>query len=537
MTNSLYISTTEAGSGKALVSLGIIDFLLRRTTKVHFFRPLIQPSEKLSQAYPENQSRDEDIDLLVTHFNLRQTYEESYGLMLREANDLIGQHRLDEVIDTIISKFKALESRGDFLLCEGSDYLGENSAFEFSFNEEVVKNLGAPVLILGNAHQRSLEETINPIQLAVDDYEHHGCDIAGVIINKADPEQVERLKQELYRNFGYRGLLLSVIPKNERLGSPRMRDIAAQLEAEVLYGQKRLKNLATNRIVAAMQLQNSLNWIHPDALVITPGDRGDIMAGMLQAHQSSSYPSLAGILLSTGLKPDPAIAKLIDGIADPLPILSVKTDTYTTAAQVNEVHTALFPDDAEKINLSIEMFTQHVDLERLQKQISAVRVRGITPKMFTYNLLEQAKAKPQRIVLPEAYDPRVLKAAAILANKGIVKLILLGNRQDIQRVLDKNSIQLDLDGVILTQPADSEQLHPYAETFYELRKHKGLTLENALDVMMDVSYFGTMMVYQGDADGMVSGAVHTTQHTIRPALQFVKTQPGFRWCRRCSSCV
>jgi phosphate acetyltransferase len=526
MTNSLYISTTEAGSGKALVSLGIIDFLLRRTTKVHFFRPLIQPSEKLSQAYPENQSRDEDIDLLVTHFNLRQTYEESYGLLLREANDLIGQHRLDEVIDTIISKFKALESRGDFLLCEGSDYLGENSAFEFSFNEEVVKNLGAPVLILGNAHQRSLEETINPIQLAVDDYEHHGCDIAGVIINKADPKQVERLKQELYRNFGYRGLLLSVIPKNERLGSPRMRDIAAQLEAEVLYGQKRLKNLATNRIVAAMQLQNSLNWIHPDALVITPGDRGDIMAGMLQAHQSSSYPSLAGILLSTGLKPDPAIAKLIDGIADPLPILSVKTDTYTTAAQVNEVHTALFPDDAEKINLSIEMFTQHVDLERLEKQISAVRVRGITPKMFTYNLLEQAKADPQRIVLPEAYDPRVLKAAAILANKGIVKLILLGNRQDIQRVLDKNSIQLDLDGVILTQPADSEQLHPYAETFYELRKHKGLTLENALDVMMDVSYFGTMMVYQGDADGMVSGAVHTTQHTIRPALQFVKTQPG-----------
>jgi phosphate acetyltransferase len=303
MTNSLYISTTEAGSGKALVSLGIIDFLLRRTTKVHFFRPLIQPSEKLSQAYPENQSRDEDIDLLVTHFNLRQTYEESYGLLLREANDLIGQHRLDEVIDTIISKFKALESRGDFLLCEGSDYLGENSAFEFSFNEEVVKNLGAPVLILGNAHQRSLEETINPIQLAVDDYEHHGCDIAGVIINKADPEQVERLKQELYRNFGYRGLLLSVIPKNERLGSPRMRDIAAQLEAEVLYGQKRLKNLATNRIVAAMQLQNSLNWIHPDALVITPGDRGDIMAGMLQAHQSSSYPSLAGILLSTGSSP------------------------------------------------------------------------------------------------------------------------------------------------------------------------------------------------------------------------------------------
>jgi phosphate acetyltransferase len=527
MTNSLYISTTEAGSGKALVSLGIIDLILRRTTKVHFFRPLIQPSQTLSQAYPDNHNRDEDIDLIISHFNLKQTYEESYGLLSREANDLISQHRTDEVIDIIISKFKSLESRGDFLLCEGSDYLGENSAFEFNFNEEIAKNLGAPVLILGNAYHRSPEDAINPIQLAVDAYEAQGCDIAGIIVNKADPERIESLKQELYKHFGYRGLLLSVIPQNERLGSPRMRDIAAQLGAEVLYGQKRLKNLATNRIVAAMQLQNSLNWLQPDALVITPGDRGDIIAGMLQAHQSSSYPSLAGILLSTGLKPDPAIAKLIDGIADPLPILSVKTDTFTTAAQVNEVHTALFPDDAEKISLSIETFDKNVDLERLERQISAVRVRGITPKLFTYNLLEQARSDLQMIVLPEAYDPRILKATAMLVNKGVVKLTLLGNRRDLQRVLDKNSIQLDLDKVTLTQPSDSDQLHHYAETFYELRKHKGVTLENALDVMMDVSYFGTMMVYTGDADGMVSGAVHTTQHTIRPALQFVKTKPGF----------
>jgi phosphate acetyltransferase len=212
---------------------------------------------------------------------------------------------------------------------------------------------------------------------------------------------------------------------------------------------------------------------------------------------------------------------------DPLPILSVKTDTFTTAAQVNEVHTALFPDDAEKISLSIETFDKNVDLERLERQISAVRVRGITPKMFTYNLLEQARSDLQMIVLPEAYDPRILKATAMLVNKGVVKLTLLGNRRDLQRVLDKNSIQLDLDKVTLTHPSDSDQLHHYAETFYELRKHKGVTLDNALDVMMDVSYFGTMMVYTGDADGMVSGAVHTTQHTIRPALQFVKTKPGF----------
>ena len=278
---------------------------------------------------------------------------------------------------------------------------------------------------------------------------------------------------------------------------------------------------------ALEQLQNSLNWLEPDSLVITSGDRGDIIAGMLQAHQSTSYPALAGLLLSTGMQPDPAIAKLIEGIPDPLPILSVKTDTFTTAAQVNEVHAALWPDDTEKIDLSIQSFDQHVDLNRLEQQISAVRVRGMTPKMFTYNLLERAKAQLQHIVLPEAYDPRILKAAAMLVNRGIVKLTLLGHRDDVQRVVNKYQVKLDLDQITVIHPAESKQLQDYAQTFFELRHHKGVTLDNALDVMMDVSYFGTMMVYKGDADGMVSGAVHTTQHTIRPALQFVKTHPDF----------
>jgi phosphate acetyltransferase len=527
MTNSLFIATTEAGSGKALVSLGIIELLLRRTTRVNFFRPLIQSPDLSHQGGLDGHERDEDINLIVSHFDLKQTYEESFGLLSQDANELIVRHRTDEVIDIIISKFKALEARSDFLLCEGSDYLLESAAFEFNVNQKIAKNLGAPILILGRADGRSVEEAIDPVQMAFETFKDNGCDIVGIILSNADPEQVDRLKEGLYRRFAYRGLLLAVIPHHPRLASPRMRDIAAQLQADVLYGHKRLKNLATNRIVAAMQLQNSLNWLQQDCLVITPGDRGDIIAGMLQAHQSSSYPSLAGILLSTGMQPDPSIAKLIDGIPDPLPILSVKTDTLTTASQVNTVHCALWPDDREKIDLSIQTFDEHVNLEILERQISAVRVRGITPKMFTYNLLEQAKATPQHIVLPEAYDRRILDAAAILINRGIVKLTLLGKRHDVQQVINKYRIQLDLDQVNVIHPAESDLLQDYAQTFFELRQHKGVTLDNALDVMMDVSYFGSMMVYKGDADGMVSGAVHTTQHTIRPALQFIKTQPGF----------
>lgn len=494
-----------------------------------FFRPFIRDPTEANLDRSEQPSRDQDIYLIIRHFNLEQTYEESYGLQSQEVKDLLAQHRADEAIDMIITKFKVLESRSDFLLCEGSDYLGENSAFEFTLNQNVAKNLGSPILILGNAHLRSVEEAISPVQLAVQNYESHGCDIVGVVINKAAPEQVEIIKESLSQRFGQRDWLLSVIPYQDRLSSPLMRDIAVQLGAKVLYGHGQLKKVATNPIVAAMQLQNFLKWIQPNCLVITPGDRGDIIAGMLQAQQSSSYPSPAGLVLSAGMMPDPAIARLIEGVARPLPILSVETDTFTTAHRVSEVHSTLLPDDTEKINLNIATFDAHINLERLYEQIriSTLRVRGMTPKMFTYILMERAKASRQNIVLPEAYDPRILKAAATLLSRGIVDLTLLGDRRDIQTVLNDHGITLDLDQLTITHPTTSEKLQDYAQTFYELRKSKGVTLDIALDMMMDVSYFGTMMVYKGDADGMVSGAVHTTQHTIRPALQFVKTKPGF----------
>ncbi|XGB41281.1 MAG: phosphate acetyltransferase [Nodosilinea sp. LVE1205-7] len=481
-----------------------------------------------SELTPEDGlTMDEDINLMVNHFNLKQTYEESYGLPLGEANELISQHRANEALDAIIGKFKALESRGDFLLCEGSDYLGENSAFEFTFNQEIASNLGAPILILGNAHQRSPEEAVNPVQMAVDAYESHGCEIVGVVINKANPAQVEEIEAELQGRFGQQGWLLSVIPYHLGLSSPRMRDIAAQMGAEVLYGQGQLKNLVTNRIVAAMQLQNSLHWLQPDCLVITPGDRGDIIVGMLQAHQSSSYPRLAGLLLSTGLQPDPAIARLMEGIPDPLPILSVKPDTFTTAAQVKEVHSTLSPDDEEKIHLCIDSFDRWVDLSKLEKQINAVRMRGLTPKLFTYTLMEKARAHRQHIVLPEGTEPRILKAASTLINRGIVDLTLLGDRYAIQRVINQHRLVLDLDRLTIIDPSRSDRLADYAQNFCQLRQAKGITLDQALDTIQDPSYFGTMMVYGGDADGMVSGAVHTTQETIRPALQLIKTRPGF----------
>jgi phosphate acetyltransferase len=526
MGNSLYISTTESGSVKALVALGTIELILRKATKVSFFRPVIQTTQTESKSGNLLTDRDEDIELILQHFGLPQTYAESFGLRSDLLNDLLGQNQLDRVLSIVIEKFQVLESRSDFILCEGSDYLGEGSAFEFNVNQEIAKNLGCPILVLGNADGRSVADALRPVQIAVDTYRKHNCQIAGVLLNKAVPARVDTLNAALENCYGDAGCVLAVIPFDRQLIAPRVQDIARQLQAEVLYGHNLLGRLPAHFLVAAMQMQNALNWLQADSLIITPGDRGDIIVGMLQAHQSTNYPNLAGILLSTGLKPEPSISKLIEGLPQTLPILSVQTDTYTTVSQIREVRSILKSEDYEQIDLSIRTFERYVDLARLESQLSLVQTQEPTPRLFNYNLIQQAKANPQHIVLPESTEPRILKAVSILRSQNIVTITLLGQRDEIARAIEQHGIPLDLDDLAIVNPATSDKIEEYARTFYALRKHKGATLDISHDYMLDATYYGTMMVYLGDADGLVSGAIHTTQHTILPALQLIKAKPG-----------
>lgn len=517
MTNSLYISTTATGSGKALVALGIIDLILRKTNKVAFFQPIVLDC---SEGH-----RDEDIDLILNYFKLEQTYEEAFGLCYEEVKDLLVQQKFDEIIERIIKKFKNLEKKYDFILCEGSDYLQENSAFEFELNTEIAKNLGHPILILGNAHNRSIEDALSPILISCDTYQDKGCTVIGIIINQAEEEKIDELRKTLTKIFPPQEYALGVIPHNAKLSSPRVAEIAQQLQAKVLYGQQRLDSLASNFLVVAMQMQNALERLKEDSLIITPWDRGDVIIGMLQAHQSANYPQLAGIVLTAGHNLNPSIARLIDGLPDPLPILSVTTDTYTTAERIHDVRTTLTSTDYDKINLSLQLFHSNINLDRLEAQIRTLRTQGITPKMFTYNLVQQAKAQKRHIVLAEGTEPRILQAATVLIEQDIVDLTLLGQPDEIAMVIKKHGITLDLDRLQIIDPVASPHFESYVQTLYEARKAKGMNLDMARDYAQDVSYFGTLMVYQGDADGMVSGAVHTTQHTIRPALQIIKTKP------------
>ncbi|WP_107670350.1 phosphate acetyltransferase, partial [Cyanothece sp. BG0011] len=366
------------------------------------------------------------------------------------------------------------------------------------------------------------------LKIVADSYREKHCKILGIIINKVAHSDLNFLNNYLQQTYSKNNYLFSVIPYDKKLDSPRMKEVAEQLKAKVLYGEKRLNNLVFNYLIAAMQMQHAITQLQDNDLVVTPSDRGDVIIGALQAHQSTNYPNLAGILLTTECELELSIGQLIGGLNDPLPILWVDTYTYPTASRLQTVDSSLKAGDIEKINWSIELFDKSVNLPILEHLINKIEVEGITPKMFTYNLIQKAQLNKRHIVLPEGKDPRILKAVATLLSQDIVDITVLGEKTRIERTIQSHGIQLDINNLKIINPLHSLKLDDYVKSLYELRKHKGITLENAKDMLMDVSYFGTMMVYLGDADGMVSGAIHTTGNTIRPALQIIKTKPEYQ---------
>lgn len=519
MTNSIYITTTEPYSGKSLVSLGVTELLLRRTNNVGIFRPVIE-------ATPARQ-HDKNIDLLLKYFNLDIDYEETYAFTRREVADLIAEGKYDDVLDRIIEKYKTLERMCDFVLCIGSDFEDGGSALEFNYNADIARNLGSPVLIVTSAVGQEVEQIINEIKIAHEAFEESGCQILGTIVNRTDQEIIDDVVEALEDEFEAGAGFISVIPARDQLSSPTMREIAEYMEARVLYGAEQLENMAYHYLVIAMTIPNYLEYLRRNSLLITPGDRCEVVLSALQAHQSKNYPQIAGILLTGGLTPPPAVDKLLSGLTNIPPILSVPIDTYQTAVQIGAVRSYITADSQAKIRLSLRLFDRHVDTDALERQLSSLPDAGITPKMFIYNLIQQAKAQKKHIVLPEGTDKRILQAAASLRRNRVVDLTLLGKPQEVEAVIYGLGLSRELADVPIVNPSESPQFMDYAETLMALRQHKGMNLDMATDQMTDVSYFGTMMVYKGDADGMVSGAMHTTQHTIRPALQFVKTKPGF----------
>lgn len=517
MTKTIFIATAEPYSGKSIVALGLVDMLMHKAQKIGYFKPIINSDPK--------EAKDVHIETIIHHFNLQIKYEDTYAYVREEADKLIQAENQGEVIDTIISKFKKLEENYDFTIVEGSDFLGEGIAFEFDANASIAKNLGAPVVIVVSGEGKSISQVNHAVITIMQNFHKRDVQVLAVIANKVHPENAHDVKEVLREQIP-KDIIISVIPEDLRLKSPTIKEILDVLDGKVMFGEPHLSNLADHFIFGAMQVPNFLSHIKENVLIVTPGDRADIIISSLQANISSNYPKVAGIVLTGGFEPAESIIKLIEGLQAIVPIIAIKEGSFSTANKLGAIKSKITPDNIKKIQRGINTFKRYTDIQALDEKIVTFKPDGITPRMFQYQLVKWAKSQKKHIVLPEGNDDRILRAAAKLVQQDIVNLTILGVYDEIYAALNRMGINLDLTKVRIIDPVNSEYYEDYANTLYELRKSKNVQLEMARDLMTDVSYFGTMMVYKGHADGMVSGAVHTTMHTIRPALQFIKTKPG-----------
>lgn len=517
MANSLYIASIEPRSGKSVVALGILEMLSRRVGRMGYFRPII----------PTGQKPDNNIELIRQRYNLDQTYQESFALTHDAAQALATGEHNQVILTHIVDRFKQLQQKCRFILCEGTDFSGVSSAFEFDMNAEVAANLGSPILMVINGKGKTPQAALDVMHLGIDAYTEKGCTIAAVFVNRVEGEASAEAIHRAIAGGGPIDAPVFILSELPTLGRPTVTDIARELGADLLQGEPgKLHRPIADFKVAAMSIPNFLDFIAEGDLVITPGDRSDVILTSLAASVSDNFPSLAGLLLTGGLTPEPSVRRLLDGLAESasVPVICVPTDTFTSAINVGNVRAALQPGDQRKIAAALGLFETHVDLPLLESRIDVVRSRRVTPIMFEYELIKQAKSSRRHIVLPEGIEPRILQAAEILIRRHVADITLLGDPERIWPLAGK--LGLDLAGVQIVDPLTSAYRETLAQTYYELRRHKGISKELAWDTASDVSYFGTLMVKCKLADGMVSGAIHTTGETIRPAFQIIGTRAG-----------
>ncbi|BBM85049.1 phosphate acetyltransferase [Candidatus Uabimicrobium amorphum] len=497
MANNLYITTTEAQSGKSLITLGVMELLLQHIPNVGFFRPIIARDE------------DRDIEMIRSYFNLEFDYELMYGCKGERALDLITNGQQDVLLSQILEKYKVLEERCDFVLCEGTDYRGITSSFEFDINAEIATMLNCPVLLVINGKGKSLERINDSIRFSKEVFAEKECLVVATIINRLEGKYEEK---DTYS-----------IPENTILTSPTVSNVKNMLRAEVMYGEEYLnRNIEGYTVATSHKILPQLKNKH---LVVTTGDREDVIFTSAVSFVAKKGKNVSGIVLSGNHALSEDVLMLLRNIEMfHVPILRCSDNIYSVIAQIQKMYSEITPYDERKVLTSLQIFERHINREALQQAIEFSKPHSITPKMFEYSLIAQARRDKVRIVLPEGNEERVLKAAEIVCKRDFAHLILLGNPQQITEKI--NRLDLNLDDVEIIDPKESPKLEEFAQQYYEMRKHKGLSLDVSREVVTNENYFGTLLVHNEEADGMVSGSVHTTAQTIRPALQIVGTSEG-----------
>ncbi|WP_431778429.1 phosphate acetyltransferase [Microbacterium aurantiacum] len=529
MAQSIYITSAEGHSGKSTVALGVLDALSRATSRVGVFRAIARSTRE----------RDYVLEMLLDHDGVDLPYEECVGVTYDDVRE-----DPDAALSTIVERYKAVEAQCDAVVIVGSDYTDVGSPAELAYNARIAANLGAPVLLVlggraaqGQAEQlgatlpRTPAEMGQIADLALAELVHGRAQLFAVIANRVEEDErdeaIAAVRRSLTseRSLDAANVPVWAIPEDRFLVAPSMRGILRAVDGELIAGDPELLTReALGVVVAAMSMVNVLPRLLEGAVVVIPADRSEVLLAALLANASGTFPSISGIVLNGGFDLPEPVRRLIDGLGSNVPIISTELGTYDTAVRVMNTRGRLAADSQRRYDTALSLFETSVDTEELLRAFGMARATVVTPLMFEFQLIDRARASRKRIVLPEGDDDRVLRAAATVLKRGIADLVILGEPFEVRaRAIE---LGIDIQDAEVLSPFDAVHVSRFAEEYARLRAHKGVTAAQAADTVTDVSYFGTMMVHTGLADGMVSGAAHTTAHTIRPAFEIIKTKPG-----------
>ncbi len=505
MASSVYVAAVEGFAGKSTVALGVLEQLSKRVERVAVFRPVVR----------EQGAVDYVLDLLVSHDAVALSYDECAGVSYAEL------HRDPEAaLSRIVELYHQVAEKADAVVVVGSDYTDVGAPTEFSFNARVAANLGTPVMLVLNAHGRTPVELEATTEVAAAELKANLGSLFAIVANRADPARRDDVAAALARY----GVPAFALPEEPLLNAPSVGDMMLACEGKLISGEERLlAQEATGVVIAAMTLPNVLDRLFDGAVVVAPGDRPEVVLGVLTAQVSANFPQMSGIVLNGGIPLAPQVGRLIEGLRTTMPIIETDFGTKETATALTMLRGRLHKDSPRKVATALALFDEYVDGDALLDRLEVARSDVVTPLMFEHHLLDLAVSDRRHIVLPEGDDDRVLLAADIVLRRRIADLTILGDPPSVEA--RAAMLGVDISGAQLLSSFDDALHERFAAEYHQRRRHKGVDLERARELVLDVSYFGTMMVELGLADGMVSGACHTTAHTIRPALEVVRTVP------------
>ncbi|MFF8597634.1 phosphate acetyltransferase [Streptomyces sp. NPDC015232] len=508
MTRSVYVTGIDRGDGRQVVELGVMELLTRQVDRVGVFRPLVHDGP------------DRLFELLRARYRLTQDPGSVYGMDYHEASALQAERGTDELVSRLVDRFHAVARDYEVVLVLGTDFAATQLPDELALNARLANEFGASVIPVVGGKGQTAESVRAEARNAFRAYDGLGCDVLAMVVNRVAGEDRAGLAERLGARLP---VPCYVLPDEPALAAPTVAQITHALGASVVLGDDAgLARDALDFVFGGAMLPNFLNALTPGCLVVTPGDRADLVIGALAAH-SAGTPPIAGVLLTLNERPSDEILTLAARLAPGTPVISVPGNSFPTAAELFALEGKLNAATPRKAETALGLFERHVDTADLLRRISVARSGRVTPMMFEHELLEQARADRRRVVLPEGTEERVLRAADVLIRRDVCDLTLLG---DVEAIRKKAAdLSVDLGGTQLIDPQTSELRDSFAEKYARLRAHKGVTVELAYDVVSDVNYFGTLMVEEGLADGMVSGSVHSTAATIRPAFEIIKTKP------------